>query len=66
MGLKGGYWKVIHAWREAWRIVDFHSVKNGCCVAVDGFVWLHQLCSVYVEDVVAVRAHVFEAGGACV
>ena len=37
-------------------MVDFHSFKNGCCVAIDGFVWLHQLCSVYVDEVVAVRA----------
>ena len=54
MGIKGGFWKIVRAWAGSRKLVDFKTIGKDVVVAVDGFVWLHQLCAVHVVDVMQV------------
>ena len=54
MGVRGGFWKIVHAFDNSRTVVDFKNLGKDVVVAVDGFVWLHQLCAVHIVDVMQV------------
>ena len=55
MGIKGGFWKIVQGMDGAVRIVHFGVDGKEHTVAIDGFVWLHQLFAVHAEVALMVQ-----------
>ena len=54
MGIKGGLWGKVHDAPNAQWVHHFGLDGKESVVAIDGFVWLHQLCAVFAADVLLV------------